>query len=79
MLLAICACSLPSCPTSNVKKDHSRVNLLGLNAFVLFKQKKMAILFLFVMLPGASLQISHTFSSPFLHDFVKIPFIKIAW
>lgn len=73
LLLAIYACSLPSCPTSNVKKDRSWVNLLGLDAFVLFKQKKMAIFFLFAMLLGASLQISHTFSSPFLHDFAKNP------
>ncbi|CNJ43315.1 xanthosine transporter XapB [Yersinia aldovae] len=57
-------------------KKRSWVNLLGLDAFVLFKQKKMAILFLFAMLPGASLQISHTSSSPFLHDFVKNPFYQ---
>ncbi|MCF2961339.1 MFS transporter, partial [Yersinia pestis subsp. pestis] len=29
--------------------------------------------YLFAMLLGASLQISHTFSSPFLHDFAKNP------
>ncbi|HII2981398.1 TPA: LysR family transcriptional regulator [Yersinia enterocolitica] len=56
-----------------------QIKELGLDAFVLFKQKKMAIFFLFAMLPGASLQISHTFSSPFLHFFAKKTFIKIAW
>ncbi|EIS99362.1 nucleoside H+ symporter family protein, partial [Yersinia pestis PY-89] len=46
LVLAIYALSLPSCPTSNIKKDRSWVNILGLDAFVLFKQKKMAIFFL---------------------------------
>lgn len=35
--------------------------------------KRRWLFFLFAMLLGASLQISHTFSSPFLHDFAKNP------
>ncbi|WP_313891536.1 nucleoside permease [Psychrobacillus sp.] len=69
LLLALYSLTLPDCPTSNVKKDRSLVSLLGLDAFVLFKHKRMAIFFLFAMLLGAALQINTAFADPFLHDF----------
>ena len=62
ILLALFSFALPDCPTSNVKKDQSFVSLLGLEAFVLFKQKKMAIFFIFSMLIGAALQINLAFA-----------------
>ncbi|WNS75437.1 nucleoside permease [Bacillus sp. DTU_2020_1000418_1_SI_GHA_SEK_038] len=73
LLLALYSLTLPDCPTSNSQKDKSLVSLLGLDAFVLFKQKKMAIFFLFAMLLGAALQITNTFGNPFLHDFALNP------
>ncbi len=73
ILLSIYSLSLPSCPTSNAKRGNSLISLLGLDAFVLFKQKRMAVFFLFAMLLGASLQITNTFGSPFLHDFALNP------
>ncbi|MED4582701.1 nucleoside permease [Brevibacillus choshinensis] len=76
ILLALYSFTLPECPTSKAKNDKSLVSLLGLDAFVLFKQKKMAIFFLFAMLLGASLQISLTFGNPFLHDFALNPDYK---
>lgn len=72
-VLALYALTLPECPTSGAKKGSSWVNLLGLDAFVLFRQKKMAVFFLFAMLLGVSLQISNTFASPFMHDFYRNP------
>ncbi|CAH2717077.1 Xanthosine permease [Neobacillus rhizosphaerae] len=76
ILLALYSFMLPDCPTSNVKKDKSLVSLLGLDAFVLFKQKRMAIFFVFAMLLGAALQINITFGDPFLHDFALNPNYK---
>ncbi len=73
ILLTLYSFTLPDCPTSNSKKDKSLVSLLGLDAFVLFKQKKMAVFFLFAMLLGAALQITNTFGNPFLHDFALNP------
>ncbi|WP_152395505.1 nucleoside permease [Paenibacillus guangzhouensis] len=73
VLLSLQSLTLPDCPTSKVKKNKSWVSMLGLDAFVLFKKKKMAIFFLFAMLLGASLQITNTFGNPFLHDFAKNP------
>ena len=46
---------------------------LGLNAFLLFKQKKMAIFFVFSMLLGVSLQITNGFANPFITSFSSIP------
>ncbi|GAB0169138.1 nucleoside permease [Lysinibacillus sp. CTST325] len=76
ILLALYSSMLPDCPTSKIKKDKSLVSLLGLDAFVLFKQKKMAMFFVFAMLLGAALQITNTFGDPFLHDFALNPDYK---
>lgn len=69
LLLGVYAFTLPGCPPvrSNVKKSFA--SSLGLDAFVLFKRKKMIIFFLFAMLLGAALQITNTFGSSFLTDF----------
>lgn len=76
LLLALFSFVLPDCPTSNIKGDKSFVSLLGLDAFVLFKQKKIAIFFIFAMLIGAALQINLVFADPFLHDFALNPDYK---
>lgn len=76
ILLGLFSFVLPDIPTSSVKKDKSLVSRLGLDAFVLFKQKKMAIFFVFAMLIGAALQINVTFADPFLHDFAQNPDYK---
>lgn len=46
---------------------------LGLKAFTLFKQRKMAIFFIFSMLLGVSLQITNGFANPFITSFKDIP------
>ncbi|MGF6190355.1 nucleoside permease [Serratia sp. 2723] len=73
LLLAVYSLTLPNCPTNKVKRSQSWVSMLGLDAFVLFKQKRMAVFFLFAMLLGAALQITNTFGNPFLHDFSLDP------
>ena len=49
------------------------LSAFGLDALVLFKQKKMAIFFLFSMLLGAALQITNTYGDLFLSSFASIP------
>lgn len=61
--------SLPHCPISNSTEKKSLVEAFGLKAFTLFKQKKMAIFFIFSMLLGVSLQITNSFANPFLYSF----------
>lgn len=73
-LLGIYAFSLPKCPPrgrSLGKK--SFVDVLGLNAFTLFKTPRFAIFFIFSMLLGAALQLTNAYGDVFLGDFSKIP------
>ena len=45
------------------------IQALGLDAFVLFRRRKMIIFFVFAMLLGAALQITNAFGGAFLDDF----------
>ena len=72
VLLCFYCFTLPSCPI--VKKESaSLVETMGLNAFKLFKTKKMAMFFIFSMLLGMSLQVTNSFATPFLTHFKSIP------
>ncbi|MGS2872236.1 nucleoside permease [Enterobacter huaxiensis] len=73
LALALYSLTLPAIPVAQNKASQTLVSKLGLNAFVLFKQPRMAVFFLFAMLLGAVLQITNTFGSPFLHDFARNP------
>lgn len=73
LLLAVYAFTLPACPVSRGGEKKSLVDAMGLRAFALFKQKKMAIFFCFSMLLGVSLQITNGFANPFLSSFGGVP------
>ncbi|MHA3788802.1 nucleoside permease [Flavobacterium hauense] len=69
LFLGLYAFTMPAVvPTLNLAKK-SLASALGLDAFVLFKKKKMAVFFIFAMLLGAALQITNAFGGPFLDDF----------
>jgi len=73
-LLGLYAFTLPKCPPlGNSKERKSLAQLLGLDAFGLFKQKKMALFFIFSMLLGAALQLTNAFGDVYLDDFKRIP------
>lgn len=72
LLLAIYALFMPKCPINKNAESSSLVDVFGLRAFTLFKQKKMAIFFIFSMLLGVSLQITNGFANPFLTAFEGI-------
>lgn len=65
--------SLPRCRVSEGKEKKSIVDAFGLRAFTLFRQRKMAIFFIFSMLLGVSLQITNGFANPFLTSFGTDP------
>ena len=74
ILLSLYSLSLPvSATTKNDSQEKSLVSSLGLDAFVLFKQPRMAIFFRFAVLLGGILQITNTFGNPFLRSFAEIP------
>lgn len=73
LVLALYSMTLPKIPVVQNKTSATLISKLGLDAFILFKQPRMAVFFLFAMLLGAVLQITNTFGSPFLHDFARNP------
>lgn len=73
IVLAIYAFTLPKCPISKSTEKKSFVDALGLRAFTLFKDPKMAVFFIFSMLLGVSLQITNGFANPFLESFKHLP------
>ena len=54
-------------------KARSWVDTLGLRAFTLFKEKRMAIFFVFSMLLGAALQITNAFGDSYIQSFGSMP------
>ncbi len=79
LVLGLYSLTLPGCPIEKSKAKKTLVQALGLDAFVLFKDKKMAIFFIFSMLLGAALQITNMWGEAFLHDFGKIAEFKNAF
>ena len=73
LLLFFYAFTLPETPISRGGGKKTFVEAFGLQAFTLFKQRKMAIFFIFSMLLGVSLQVTNGFATPFIESFAKIP------
>lgn len=73
LLLAAYSLTLPNCDIKKVEGKVDLVDALGLRAFALFKQKKMALFFIFCMFLGVSLQITNGFATPFLGSFAAAP------
>ncbi len=72
--------TLPECPVSrNTGKDQTLSERFGLDAFSLFKDRQMAIFFIFSMLLGVALQITNGFANPFISSFKEIPEFAGTW
>ena len=68
VLFAYCF-TLPSCPLVKKEGKTSLVEAFGLNAFKLFKTKKMALFFIFSALLGMCLQVTNGYAGPFITSF----------
>ena len=71
ILLFFYSFTLPKCKLQK-KEDNEQKSLaetFGLNAFKLFKTKKMALFFIFSAMLGMSLQVTNGFAGPFLTSF----------
>ena len=77
LVLGLYAFSLPRCPP-RLDSAHSQTlaDSLGLTAFALLRNGKLAVFFIFAMLLGAALQLTNAYGGTFLHDFDKIPAYK---
>lgn len=79
LILGVYSLSLPNCGIVKSATKKTLSQALGVDALVLFKNKKMAIFFIFSMLLGAALQITNMWGEAFLHDFGKIAQFKEAF
>ncbi|MCC8035533.1 MAG: nucleoside permease [Rikenellaceae bacterium] len=75
LALGIYAFTLPRCQIvrSAAAGKKSLVDSLGLRAFALFKNRNMAVFFIFAMLLGAALQITNSYGDLFLSSFAADP------
>ena len=74
IVLGVYSFTLPKCPPQRIiSKDASIIEQLGLNAFKLFSNYKMAMFFIFSMSLGAALQLTNMYGDSFLDDFRNIP------
>ena len=78
-VLTIYALTMPACPVNKVAKGSSLVDTLGLRAFRLFRQKRMAVFFIFSMFLGVSLQITNGYANPYITSFINIDAFREAW
>jgi len=79
LILFFYAFTLPEVPVNQKGEKKTLYDALGLKAFSLFKQRKMAIFFIFSMLLGVSLQITNGYANPFVTDFKNIPEYASSW
>ena len=74
VLFAYCM-TLPSCPIVKSEEKKSAADMFGLSAFKLFKDKKMALFFIFSCLLGMSLQVTNSYATPFITSFKGDPLL----
>lgn len=72
VLLCLYCFTLPQCRLVS-KPSQSLFESLGLNAFRLFKTKKMALFFVFSALLGMSLQVTNGYATPYITSFKGDP------
>ena len=78
-MLAYCF-TLPNCPCNATSgQNQTLAERFGLNAFSLFKDRQMAIFFIFSMLLGVALQITNGFANPFISHFQEVPEFADTW
>jgi NHS family xanthosine MFS transporter len=74
VILALYSFALPACkPQKLISKDASLTEVLGLNAFKLFGNYKMALFFIFSMFLGGALQLTNAYGDVFLSEFKNFP------
>ncbi len=78
IILAVYCLTLPACPVAQGEAK-TLADALGLKAFALFKEKRMAIFFIFSMLLGMSLQITNGFAGPFISGFNSLAGFTGSW
>ena len=72
--------TLPNCPCKQEGgTDQTLAQRFGLDAFKLFKNRNMAVFFIFSMLLGMALQITNSYATPFIESFASNPEYADTW
>lgn len=79
VILAAYAMTMPACQVKKGSDRSSIADTLGLKAFSLFKQRHMALFFIFSMLLGVSLQITNSYGNVFISSFENIAEFADTW
>lgn len=70
---------IPACPIAKASGKVKISEALGLNAFKLFANGRMATFFIFSMLLGVALQVTNGFANPFIQSFGNIQEYASTW
>ncbi|MFT3903716.1 MAG: nucleoside permease [Niabella sp.] len=74
ILLGLYAFTMPKCPPQRlISRQAPLMEQLGLNAFKLFGNFKMAMFFIFSMFLGGALQLTNAYGDVFLSEFANYP------
>ena len=74
MFIGIFAFTLPKCPPQKkINRESSIFQILGLDAFKLFANYKIAVFFIFSMFLGGALQLTNAYGDVFLDEFKHYP------
>ncbi|MBQ9362021.1 MAG: MFS transporter [Bacteroidaceae bacterium] len=73
LLMACYSFTMPACPTNQGGEKKSLVEALGLRAFSLFRNYRMAVFFMFSMLLGSCLQITNGYATSYLEAWGALP------
>ena len=80
MAMLLYCFTLPNCPCSTgAVEKQTMAERFGLDAFKLFKDRQMAIFFIFSMLLGVALQITNGFANPYISHFKEVPEFANSW
>lgn len=79
LMLFAYAFTLPGVPVNQKGEKKTLSDALGLKAFSLFKERRMAIFFIFSMFLGVSLQITNGYANPFISGFKEIGEYANTW
>lgn len=79
MVMCLYALTTPSCPVCKDCGKKTLAQALGLDAFKLFKDRRMALFFIFSMLLGVDLQITNGFANPFIQSFGSVSEFAGNW
>ena len=73
LFMAFYSLTMPACPINKNDEKKSLVEALGLRAFTLFKNYRMAVFFIFSMLLGSCLQITNGYATSYLEAWGSLP------